>query len=525
MSRGATRRVPWAGLAGCLLGGIARPSPLFLQAQPCSNLVVNGSFEEGPDPGGWFVVLPGASGTLPGWSISQGAIDYVGTLWQATHGTRSVELNGASSAGAISQSFPTVLGVTYLVTFDLAGNPLCGPPVKRLRVSAAGQSAIFVVDASGATFSDMGWGPRTWWFVGTGAPAVLEFRSVTTTTDCGPVVENVRVIALPAGCTLVGPDIAANGSFETGPLSTLVAPSTAMPGWSVDAGQVNPVASPPSGAWPPSDGSRSIELEGGLNPSSPLLTQVLSTVPGQAYLLLLDVAGEPCGNPIKTLSVTVAAEFETFEVNTAGISYSNLGWVTMALPFLATDSSTTLQFSSSVMGGLLGNCGPTLDRVRVLPFLLLPLQDPPGTSAFGSGCPGAGGQTPSIAAGGFSGDVLGAYPGVGNCCFSIRLEEGPASGIAVLVLGLSDSVWQPFNISLPWNLASIGMPGCDLFVSGDFLLPSITTAAGETTRLLPVPDEPALVGATLFAQWWCSGAGLVLIPGVLSGALSIVVQA
>src|SRR5947199_114896 len=54
--------------------------------------VVNGSFEDGPDPGGFTIYYAGAT-DIPGWTVTQGSIDYVGTYWQPGDGARSIDLN------------------------------------------------------------------------------------------------------------------------------------------------------------------------------------------------------------------------------------------------------------------------------------------------------------------------------------------------------------------------------------------------------------------------------------------------
>ncbi|MBI4578730.1 MAG: DUF642 domain-containing protein, partial [Planctomycetes bacterium] len=76
---------------------------------------VNGSFENGPSPG---VNLPlsGGSTAINGWVVTRAGIDYVGSYWSASHGTRSLDLEGATAAqGGIRQTIPTIPGKEYLV--------------------------------------------------------------------------------------------------------------------------------------------------------------------------------------------------------------------------------------------------------------------------------------------------------------------------------------------------------------------------------------------------------------------------
>src|SRR5262249_6034885 len=72
---------------------------------PC----VNGSFEEGSvDPGAWFSRLGPGSTQITGWQVAGAAVDYTGTLWQASKGVRSVDLDGnVDDAGAVQQTCTT----------------------------------------------------------------------------------------------------------------------------------------------------------------------------------------------------------------------------------------------------------------------------------------------------------------------------------------------------------------------------------------------------------------------------------
>jgi choice-of-anchor C domain-containing protein len=165
-------------------------------AQP--SLVTNGSFEEitgDPCPGGaLFLTLPLRDTSISGWTIIQDNVDVVcASLWMASHGQRSLDLGGTES-GAIGQTFGTVPGTRYMATFDLAGNPLCGPQIKMMRVSADGQSADFAFDTAGRSGADMGWTGHTWSFVADDSAALIAFTSLDVpSSSCGPALDNVFV--------------------------------------------------------------------------------------------------------------------------------------------------------------------------------------------------------------------------------------------------------------------------------------------------------------------------------------------
>lgn len=161
---------------------------------PPKNLIVNGSFEEGPDPGQWREIDVGPIG-VRGWVVT-GKIDVIGTFWKAAHGNRSLDLNGPANAGpgGLKQTISTQPGKTYYVVFSLAGNLFAGPAVKGLEVRAAGQSKSFSFDTTGRGGNDMGWAVQSWEFKADTAESTLEFIStVTEKGGAGPALDHVWV--------------------------------------------------------------------------------------------------------------------------------------------------------------------------------------------------------------------------------------------------------------------------------------------------------------------------------------------
>jgi choice-of-anchor C domain-containing protein len=171
-----------------------------------ANLIQNGSFETGPNPGS-FITLPTGSTAINNWTVTGGNIDYKGSYWTASDGQRSIDLNG-EVAGAIAQTFNTTIGESYLVTFDLAGNPEFLPIIKNMTVEAAGQSEDFSFDTTGKTFSDMGWIPQSWQFTANNNQTTLEFASLTNGSASGPTLDNVAVVPadtpVPEPGTIIG---------------------------------------------------------------------------------------------------------------------------------------------------------------------------------------------------------------------------------------------------------------------------------------------------------------------------------
>jgi choice-of-anchor C domain-containing protein len=159
------------------------------------NLLVNGSFEEGPEPGDAFVMLDKDSTAIKGWVVTQGNIDYIDAgYWQAADGKRSLDMNGIT-AGGISQTFKTKKGQKYRLTFALAGNPNSEPTEKKLQVSGAGKKMEFTFDATGKTRTDMGWVRKTWDFTAEADMTTLQFLSLLD-GDAGAALDDVVVVAI-----------------------------------------------------------------------------------------------------------------------------------------------------------------------------------------------------------------------------------------------------------------------------------------------------------------------------------------
>src|SRR5262249_38954234 len=101
------------------------------------NLLVNGSFEEGPSvpKKGWTHLTGQAAPVLKGRVAFKGALNYVTEpAYPAADGKASLDLSGG-----VKQTFATVKGQTYRVAFALSVQP--GEGVQRVGVSAAGQKA------------------------------------------------------------------------------------------------------------------------------------------------------------------------------------------------------------------------------------------------------------------------------------------------------------------------------------------------------------------------------------------------
>ena len=174
-----------------------------------ANLITNGSFEalDGSSLSG-YVTLNDGNTDIPGWKV-EGSIDWIGNYWQASDGNRSIDLAGYQSNGAVvGVSFSTVVGQTYLVEFDMAGNP-----DRSFTKALVGSEIIGNVSLGAFTFeqalgnkSDMGWVTKSFTFIADTDFSQLRFGNVgLTDTSWGAALDNVRVTAtsVPEPATLL----------------------------------------------------------------------------------------------------------------------------------------------------------------------------------------------------------------------------------------------------------------------------------------------------------------------------------
>jgi choice-of-anchor C domain-containing protein len=176
-------------------------------ASPASagvNILTNGSFELGTYPGGVFAELGAGATNITGWSIGGGGVDWIGSYWQPADGARSLDLNRLS-AGSVSQTFSTVVGQQYEVSFYLSGNPDGGPALKTIEVAVNGNLQTFSYTTGTNTRPNMLWAPASFTFFADGTTETLTFLSTTTGFSgnagfpgaFGPALDNVAVSAVP----------------------------------------------------------------------------------------------------------------------------------------------------------------------------------------------------------------------------------------------------------------------------------------------------------------------------------------
>jgi choice-of-anchor C domain-containing protein len=135
--------------------------------------------------------------TVTGDAYSGSGIDLSQTDWQAPPaGGGSVDLDGFSPGG-ITQSFATVAGQTYAVSFYLAGNPDGNNvAIKPMAASAGDATQDFSFDTTSTSDSAMGYVLESFQFDATASTTTLSFTSLDSDgITNGAVVADIDVEA------------------------------------------------------------------------------------------------------------------------------------------------------------------------------------------------------------------------------------------------------------------------------------------------------------------------------------------
>ena len=183
--------------------GLAVAAAGAAYAGPGPDLIQNGSFETNLYNGGatgYETVNAADDTTIANWTVTSGSVDLINTYWQAADGSFSLDMSG-NGPGAIAQSFSTVAGHGYDVTFDLAGNEDGGSTIKQLLVSAGDYSDVYSFNITGHSRTSMGWTEETFFFIADSSNTTLTFASLEN-SPWGAALDNVVAQDIPEPATV-----------------------------------------------------------------------------------------------------------------------------------------------------------------------------------------------------------------------------------------------------------------------------------------------------------------------------------
>lgn len=175
----------------------AATAALLLAGSASAATLINGSFEMSSVDPGVFTTIDSPSTAIDGWTVTSGSIDYIGTYWAASQGIRSIDLAG-NAIGSIAQSFDTVIGQSYTVSFDMAANPDGGTAPRNLLVSIDGGGPLIFTHPADGSLGAMNWQANSFTFVATGTSTNLAFSADDSSAGFyGATLDNVLVSVVP----------------------------------------------------------------------------------------------------------------------------------------------------------------------------------------------------------------------------------------------------------------------------------------------------------------------------------------
>jgi hypothetical protein len=152
------------------------------------NLVVNGDFENNSVTPGTEAPVTG----LQGWTNTAGSIQVWRVSGYAFESSSSIETDSTTGKDRIEQTFTTVAGRSYRLSFAQTPRPNVSSNSNRLDVFWNG-SKIGSVARSGIGLTGPSWQPTTYTVTGTGNDR-LSFRE-NDRDSAGALIDNVQLIA------------------------------------------------------------------------------------------------------------------------------------------------------------------------------------------------------------------------------------------------------------------------------------------------------------------------------------------
>jgi hypothetical protein len=187
-----------------LRGAVVTAAMFASSASFAANLIQDGGFES-PNIGAiWYQTF-----TTPfdGWTPTN--VDIVSSLGApggapAYEGVQYLDLVGTAldgtelSTGTISQTFATVAGRTYTLSFAYANNPW-STSTASASISVDGLSDAVTHNTSSA--GDLNWSTYTNTFVATSSSATLTFNETVGSNNGGVLLDGVSVAGVPEAST------------------------------------------------------------------------------------------------------------------------------------------------------------------------------------------------------------------------------------------------------------------------------------------------------------------------------------
>lgn len=176
-------RLAFAVLAACASIG---------SASAATNLITNGSFESVSQRAGTWSIYS----SLAGWQVDTNGVEVRNNVYgEAFDGANFVELDTKKNS-AISQTFATVAGQSYSVSFYYSPRMQVPLNSNDIIVSLNGATQL-TATGSGQHQSGNVWKEYSFDFIATGASSTLKFAAGGVSNSFGGSLDKVSVSAVP----------------------------------------------------------------------------------------------------------------------------------------------------------------------------------------------------------------------------------------------------------------------------------------------------------------------------------------
>jgi len=167
------------------------------------NLIANGGFELPGMTAPYSTLFAGDTTGLPSWTVTTGSIDIVRTPYPVSEQSQAIDLVGTgTNTGGVSQSFATVAGQDYHLSFDYLNNTDNPNSMLSAIVNVAGGALnkSWTVSYSGGTVNS-GYMSFSGYFNAKDVSTLLSFTDQSHVANQGLFIDNVSVAAVPEAST------------------------------------------------------------------------------------------------------------------------------------------------------------------------------------------------------------------------------------------------------------------------------------------------------------------------------------
>jgi uncharacterized protein (TIGR03437 family) len=509
-----------------------------------ANLLVNGSFESpSVTVGGGQVFSVGSSG-LQGWSVvgpSGSAVEVFnatavvsGVKFPAQDGNQWLDLTGSTSNNleGVSQTVSTVAGTTYTLTFSV-GNASGGTfgSISTVGLKINGSLAGNYTNSTPGT-TTVNWQKFSYSFIATGNSTAIEFDNLDPSDDNLNGLDNID-LEMGGTASPLPVNLITNGDFETPVVAVsgnmnVNTGSTAIPGWTVTGTAGNTVAVVSGGydqggyLAPAEDGAQWLNVAGssggGSSDGVQGIMQTVPTVAGASYSLSFWVGNVSGGDFGSTSTVGLKINGVATPNFTNSTPGTTMTWIQFSRTFVATGSSTTIEFDNLDHAGDNSN---GLDNVVLQQVMAAAPSISSGgvvsASAFGGFTAASPGSWIEI----YGANLSSSTRGWGGSDFNGLSAPTTLSGISVSVGGQAAFVDyispSQINALIPSNVTSGVQPITVTNPAGTSAPFSITIHAAEPGLL--APPSFSLNGVSYAAAFFADGT-YVLPVGAIAGVSS-----